>query len=158
MTRSKFKIVLTQHKLRDMRFYLLSGSRGQRRKSAIQFLKYISLYGRAANVWDSIQVQCHQLLSRVILWCTTFITNCGHKMKFIIFVTLSTVILLCFINPALCCFSKSNEPKPGETVISWSRGWCIKFATGLSIKIGIIQRVNGWLSCPFAKLIPPWDT
>ena len=37
-----------------------------------------------------------------------------------------------------------------------TRGWCIKFATGLNIIIGIAQKVYEWSSCPFAKIIPPW--
>ena len=36
------------------------------------------------------------------------------------------------------------------------RKWCIKFATGLNTKIDIIQKVNKWLRCSFAKMILPW--
>ena len=36
------------------------------------------------------------------------------------------------------------------------RGWGSKFATRLNIKIDIVQKVYEWLSCPFAKMIPPW--
>ena len=36
-----------------------------------------------------------------------------------------------------------------------SRGWCIKFATGLNTKIDIVQKVYKWSSCPFAKMILP---
>ena len=35
------------------------------------------------------------------------------------------------------------------------RGWCIKFATGLKIIIGIVQKVYDWSGCPYAKTIPP---
>ena len=36
------------------------------------------------------------------------------------------------------------------------RGWSIKFATGLNIKISIVQKVYEWLSCHFPKMITPW--
>ena len=32
-----------------------------------------------------------------------------------------------------------------------SRGWCIKFATGLNTIIGIVQKVYEWPDCYFAK-------
>ena len=36
------------------------------------------------------------------------------------------------------------------------RGWCIKFATGLNIIIGIVQKVYEWPGCYFAKMILLW--
>ena len=38
----------------------------------------------------------------------------------------------------------------------YSRGWCPKFAPGLNIKIGIVQKVYEWAKCPFSKLILQW--
>ena len=35
-------------------------------------------------------------------------------------------------------------------------GWCPKFAPGLNIKIGIVQKVYEWLNYPFAKMILQW--
>ena len=37
-----------------------------------------------------------------------------------------------------------------------TRGWCAKFATGLYIKIAIVQKVYELQSCPFTKLTPLW--
>ena len=37
------------------------------------------------------------------------------------------------------------------------RGWVPKFATGLNIIIGIVQKVYEWSNCPFAKMIPKWE-
>ena len=34
-----------------------------------------------------------------------------------------------------------------------SRGWCIKFATGLNIIISLVQKVYEWPGCYFAKMI-----
>ena len=33
------------------------------------------------------------------------------------------------------------------------KGCTLKFATGLNIKIGIVQKVYEWSNCPFAKMI-----
>ena len=39
----------------------------------------------------------------------------------------------------------------------YNRGWCPKFAPGLNIKIGMVQKVYEWSNCPFAKKIPPLE-
>ena len=41
-------------------------------------------------------------------------------------------------------------------VIFFGRGCLIIISTGLNIKIGIIQKVYEWSSCPFAKMILLW--
>ena len=38
----------------------------------------------------------------------------------------------------------------------WNRGWCPKFAPGLNIKIGIVQKKHEWWNCPYAKIMLLW--
>ena len=47
-----------------------------------------------------------------------------------------------------CCMALSPKKQ--------NRGWCPKFAPGLNIKIGIVQKVYEWSNCPFAKMILQW--
>ena len=53
--------------------------------------------------------------------------------------------------------SQGNYQKKMFVIEEIPRGWCPKFAPGLNIKIGIVQKVYVWSSCPSAKKIPPLE-
>ena len=53
-----------------------------------------------------------------------------------------------------CVLGVSEHPR--NLGVQKARGWCPKFAPGLNIKIGIVQKVYEWSNCPFAKTIIWW--
>ena len=42
-------------------------------------------------------------------------------------------------------------------MLTFFRGWTKKMYTGPNFKIGIVQKVYEWSSCPFAKMIILWE-
>ena len=50
-------------------------------------------------------------------------------------------------------FSQKNM---GNFKMGLSRDWCIKFATGMNLIIGIVQKLFEWSSCSFAKMVVSW--
>ena len=52
--------------------------------------------------------------------------------------------------------SKFRNQFTNQFKIFWTRWWCPKFAPGLNIKMGIVQKVYEWSSCCFAKKISPF--